>query len=1785
MSTAPAMPQLYQLDDNSLYAEYVNALCGPLKRFLLAKSQGHCQRVDYLPRQVMEGLAQRLSADPDLKQQRVQVRVVTDKTDALQPWEVGGSGAVKLREDATYKNIKVFCALFPTGVRLAEEDSLNVATFKTDDADSFDAKACLAKHLQALINMRADEEKAIIQKILTQPDVHRRTPRQRLRYVLSVIGQADSSGKEVDWEIAGAYLYELDLVPDFGLNGGIVAQQIARNHQCVSILIDGEKSLSQNIARLTDDAELDDEDRRRELMVYLAEKRTMKPEEWLPGICHKEKLRDQLSFEVWKFSQPVTGLKIELKPLKDPKTGKTVPGITEKNGALTSDGKKPINIRWSVSPKDHEDLGKIRVRVVRKTQDQGEIDVIPEQYASAKKKSFSVPIEENDLGDDEQCVAVIRVQPLRKNGLPFHEEDEQSSLVEDESEEFWIEKDEVVDDLPPERGQRIRHLDEIQFASVMATGKKHEIRSQGWDPKHENVYSRRLTNNRRGDLIMTPLLLELERKILAEPGNLGIYEANLVNKRIGKADDFQEKTPSGGVNKLAEKFYEARSAFFEAVRSEDGSGVVEIIDLHSINNEALTYAEEYLRLLAALRQEIEGAASASAVNTTLHDLADVLRIDTVHLKVGPEEGCMEVVILSPTHPLRILWLYQYQSLLRGWMDRMNGMKPDEIRGAIDEDVLEKLTNLNIPNAISWHKGMAFINTDNIGLYWGIYPDGELPDLRSAVNAALMGVGAAGLSGSISTITPALVANKVVRYLSHHPYVQTLKINVINPGDGRLLLEAIKSLLSKPLYSDMNFDLKFFSPRATRYQLVGSAFDEFMTGADKSPYTTSESETEQILLSPNANPLFPKLIYAKHTVDDLLNEAPERFSSHLTFVIDFFGTSVAAREHAGESGSSALHNLLAEYVTDFKAGKTTATWSRMIAPSRCEDLASDGNTCRLHESHDDIAHQAACFFNWGKALAEYVTVQLELTDDHGKNHLRMLDKVHELSDWVFTIDRNFGIEYFDDPIQGPGSSSGGYLIDYTPEFLDGVAHRLIVSTYHQREIENILRYGFFDLLGVDPDQVGEVVDAAMIADVLKLLKSVSGRLALKLINNPSQAQEVIGLALTRLALEKSGRLKGRIVIPVDSHIGLFHQNKKELENSELTLKRTDLMLIELLDRKVHIDLIEVKNRRNASASTLVGLQNEIAKKNENTEKHFRLHFFNGDKRLDSIIKNKELESILAFYLERALRYRLFDDGSNTDLRDRFRKGLEAVAAGRCEVSFRHEGFIFNGQAYHSLKEYEVQGNQIHEFGRPGISDLLGLSLEDVPITAPVPDTKDDFFGDDEGETEGGSGVLTSPDPSPPSLSPVAKPAPTATPEDEPPPPTMPLSGDSVATTVAGALISPGAAAVDQDATSVTVESDESTPQTAAHEIKVYLGEERTTSKPVYWDPATIKPKRLLNQHLLIVGKSGSGKSETTKSILYELDRRGIPAIIFDFQGEYASGDFADVVKPQVFDVMEGLPLNPFEIPLDPRTGKKRRPVEMMFRLADTLNVVFSGSGDIQLGKLRDAIEECYLRCGFDMQEPAPDEKEAPTLEMLEAVLDAWASERGGQIRNLQVRLQPLFKSGIFVKGKAAFSFDDLFRKTSVILLTAGIKDLMLASSRFLLEKIYASMMIQGISGVLKLIVSVDEAHKLCNDPKITDLAKEARKYGLGLVLSSQETRDFHPSIFANAGTQVVLALEDADATVMAKVFAPDKKDQPTVKSLIIGQESGIALVRSTHFWPYEQVKIKSFEDRVDDLESH
>jgi hypothetical protein len=123
------------------------------------------------------------------------------------------------------------------------------------------------------------------------------------------------------------------------------------------------------------------------------------------------------------------------------------------------------------------------IRVVQKPEVRGNC-IIPEQYVSAKR-SRSKCFRRNNLGDDEQCVAVIRVQPLRKNGLPFHDEGEAATSFKMRV-KFWIEKGDEIEEPPKERGPHSAPGG-ASVLSVMTTGKKYEIRSRE-GPKHDHIY-------------------------------------------------------------------------------------------------------------------------------------------------------------------------------------------------------------------------------------------------------------------------------------------------------------------------------------------------------------------------------------------------------------------------------------------------------------------------------------------------------------------------------------------------------------------------------------------------------------------------------------------------------------------------------------------------------------------------------------------------------------------------------------------------------------------------------------------------------------------------------------------------------------------------------------------------------------------------------------------------------------------------------------------------------------------------------------------------------------------------------------------------------------------------------------------------------------------------------------------------------------------------------------------------------------------------------------------------
>jgi len=155
-----------------------------------------------------------------------------------------------------------------------------------------------------------------------------------------------------------------------------------------------------------------------------------------------------------------------------------------------------------------------------------------------------------------------------------------------------------------------------------------------------------------------------------------------------------------------------------------------------------------------------------------------------------------------------------------------------------------------------------------------------------------------------------------------------------------------------------------------------------------------------------------------------------------------------------------------------------------------------------------------------------------------------------------------------------------------------------------------------------------------------------------------------------------------------------------------------------------------------------------------------------------------------------------------------------------------------------------------------------------------------------------------------------------------------------------------------------------------------------------------------------------------------------------------------------------------------------------------------------------------------------------------------------------------------------------RQNTIINLSAlHTPELMKSVARFVLQAVYNRMLSEGPSKKIKLYVVIDEAHKLSYDATLTDLIREARKYGVGFILASQSVRDFATVVFENMGTKIALQLEGEDAKFMAENFgATDKMSKEAVLSMLPSQKPMRALIRSNHFEPFVQLDIEPFYDK-------
>ncbi len=351
-----------------------------------------------------------------------------------------------------------------------------------------------------------------------------------------------------------------------------------------------------------------------------------------------------------------------------------------------------------------------------------------------------------------------------------------------------------------------------------------------------------------------------------------------------------------------------------------------------------------------------------------------------------------------------------------------------------------------------------------------------------------------------------------------------------------------------------------------------------------------------------------------------------------------------------------------------------------------------------------------------------------------------------------------------------------------------------------------------------------------------------------------------------------------------------------------------------------------------------------------------------------------------------------------------------------------------------------------------------------------------------------------------------------------------------------------------------------------------------ASPVYWNPFADDP-RLANGHMLVVGTSGSGKTQVLKSLIDEVVRKNLIPIIFDFNNDYVVPEFLERHNMQAHYPGDGLPLNPLELVPDPLTGKIQL-ASGVFSTAGILKRVY-GLGVQQEANLRTAMIECYADHGITKETSVKPSSGYPAFEELESKILELPNHTA-----LLNRLSPIFSLNLFSGPKDDGGFDDFIKSPKVVRLAPlPTEEVKLAVAEFVLLKLYNHFVCQPHRIHPVMAVIVDEAHKLSGSESIVKLFREIRKFGVAMILSSQKAKDFHADIHANAASGLFLKnSEITDRKYIADQLKGSDKHKEEIVNILGLQRTFEGLFRNDHYAPFVRLRVIPYFEKFESTKS-
>ncbi|MEP1076084.1 hypothetical protein NDI52_11845 [Leptolyngbya sp. PL-A3] len=1209
-----------------------------LQKILTSRAPGHCMRVADLDWDLMLSLCQ------SLRESLVdtQVFILADQQQGSDYPDlfVSATKLVELRNPLPDGSLGSPLLVFlPPNLQTSAEDSFGVATFEEIDVSNIYRGLAETLLLQVPSALQGYTQ-AILKHLITIRWAWADEVAQ-VRYLLTAIRNG------IDGTSLGAALFELGLVPDFKLfnDPAIAINRISRNHESVHKLTYSDLSIRGRAMELG----LSDKTFQRRLTQFLIEAGLDNPQAWTRQIVLNAP-NWGLSFDKWQFETEIRTdkvlvevMSIDLPVVPETESDERLQGLIGQQILLPQDRRK-FSVTFSCDPHPSQVQGLHHFSVQILTKDGTPVGVVKTPKAwSSKKLACTVSLDKLNKVDWEEGWHFIRILAWTEDNDPIpvvdpRKESDDSLLAPNESEPFYVlpegdfEEEASQRSFPQEHSLEYARL-QLQFAAILEGRDPEAIRleSVGWSNgnKRTRQSPQELLEVKfgRNGIFHIPVarhLRHIEQRILSSPSSPVSWRLQINNRQIEMPiPDILELPKLTAV----ESFLAARSKYFESILGSEKELISQAADFLNLKDISSEYAAAYQDLLLDLKIKIERSTGADQ-QRAIAALRTVLLLDTIHLVLTDFRGKVrEAILIGPIHPLRALWLTSWAQVAQSWL--LEAKKGGtEYAAPVRDALLQTITLSNVPSTLPLSDGRVFAAIDNIHPFWSLYAPANVEDPRGllAEVCTVFDLPEPNIGGS--SITGGVLASRITRYLVQHPYIRTLCINLFNPGQASVLASALVSLQKQQAFSQLRYDIRLFVSDSEAPG-VGEALEQLL-----SPTGTTSSDADAFSIS-SGNHLFPKLSLSIHSIDDF-RATPDTYRAHLSLLLDLFpAAAISTGEATRPTDVASLHGLIQDFDIQYHDDETGTYWLRQPRHGEATHLTNkDVHLIDLLASLPKTLSGAVSTIALNAPAFEQ-RPQITLGLDADKREL--IHYVHGVSDWVFTIDRNLGIEFFD---HGGKSDRPDYLVDYIPSALTGSSYQIVITSRSLSELEALL----YKVL----DRYGSRIERPQTSLILEQLRLLSSRLALKLLSSSTQQAEVLGLALARLFLKYQGALSNQIVLPLDAHLELFQSSKKYAEavGNEVTLQRTDLALFELnaSSRTVTCNLVEVKCHTVGSLNAYNQLRDKIVQQINRSEEVLREYFDPNWKcpdRPDRLLLTRQFATLLKFYLDRTVRYGLID----------------------------------------------------------------------------------------------------------------------------------------------------------------------------------------------------------------------------------------------------------------------------------------------------------------------------------------------------------------------------------------------------------------------------------------------------------------------------------------------------------------------------------------------------------------